>query len=96
MPSSTRPSAIAKIKAAAAPCPMLPRPVDVQAEMGLSDTTVDGLMDAASSAGHETGSSRHVGPVSGAHTSHVEGAWEIRIKQHIKAMHGMKKSRLPM
>ncbi|KAF4039367.1 hypothetical protein GN244_ATG08501 [Phytophthora infestans] len=50
MPSSTRPSAIAKRKAAAAPCPMLPRPVDVQAAMGLSDTTVDGLMDTASSA----------------------------------------------
>ncbi|ETO86348.1 hypothetical protein F444_00123 [Phytophthora nicotianae P1976] len=41
-------------------------------------------------------SETYVDPVSGAHTNGVEGAWEIRIKRHLKAMRGMKKSLLPM
>ncbi|ETO99931.1 hypothetical protein F441_22643, partial [Phytophthora nicotianae CJ01A1] len=49
MASSTRPSSIAKTKAAASPYPMMPRPVDMQAARGLKDTTFDGLMDATSS-----------------------------------------------
>ncbi|KAI9985621.1 hypothetical protein PInf_005006 [Phytophthora infestans] len=41
-------------------------------------------------------SKTYVDPIIGAHTNRVEGAWEIRIEQHVKAMRGMKKELLPM
>eukprot|EP00644_Phytophthora_capsici_P017950 jgi/Phyca11/114051/e_gw1.25.625.1 len=31
-------------------------------------------------------------PTSGAHTNRIEGAWEVKIKQRIKANRGMRKT----
>ncbi|KAG4053433.1 hypothetical protein PC123_g11420 [Phytophthora cactorum] len=50
MPSSTRPSATTMSKAAAAPCLILPRPVDVHVARGLRHTTFAGVIDITSSA----------------------------------------------
>eukprot|EP00644_Phytophthora_capsici_P011098 jgi/Phyca11/110146/e_gw1.18.663.1 len=32
-----------------------------------------------------------VDPVTGAHTNRIEGAWEVRIKRHLKRMRGIRK-----
>ncbi|KAE8974598.1 hypothetical protein PF011_g24802 [Phytophthora fragariae] len=35
-----------------------------------------------------------VDPVTGAHTNRIEGAWEVRIKRHLKRMRGVRKELL--
>ncbi|KAH9125651.1 hypothetical protein AeMF1_003762, partial [Aphanomyces euteiches] len=35
-----------------------------------------------------------VNPVNGAHTQSIEGVWEVRIKQYLKAMRGVRSDQL--